>query len=434
MQDTGERQVAKSMDGIRRDHLARYKWAGSRLSGSVYDLGCGVGYGAKILAGNGLEVCAIDASEEAIDFAGAHYADGKIAYRVGNLEDRPQFERAEAAVAFEMIEHLRDPRPMLKALSGVVKTLLASVPNEEVFPWAGYAFHHRHYTKEEFAALLDECGWQVTEWHGQMGCESPVETEVNGRTLIAVAVPKRKPAPKSVAIIGLGPSKHEYASIVCGVGNRREAFEETWVINAAGDCYDCDLVFHMDDVRIQEIRAAARPESNIARMLKWLKTTSKPVMTSRAHPDYPTLRELPLEELINDLTFEYFNNTAAWALAYAIHIGVEKVGVFGCDYTYPNSADAEKGRGCLEFWLGYGAARGVKISLATSTTLMDACLTREERLYGYDTRRVSFAKGADGRTTVEFTEVETLPSAEEIEWRYNHSRHPNVLVEKAQEK
>jgi hypothetical protein len=43
----------------------------------------------------------------------------------------------------------------------------------------------------------------------------------------------------------------------------------------------------MDDVRIQEIRAAARPESNIATMLGWMRKHPGPIYTSRLHPDYP---------------------------------------------------------------------------------------------------------------------------------------------------
>lgn len=234
--------------------------------------------------------------------------------------------------------------------------------------------------------------------------------------------------PKHIAILGLGPSVAQYLDIVRSLGGRSAYCDEVWAINALGDVFTCDRIFQMDDVRIQQIRAEARPESNIANMLAWLKTTSTPVITSRSHPDYPALQELPLEDLVNDLTFDYFNSTAAWAVAYAIHIGVEKISLFGCDYTYPNAHDAEKGRACLEFWLGYGAARGVKIGLPKTTTLMDALNSRQERLYGYDTRTVEFCHRPDGHIAVQFSEVEKLPTAEQIEAAYDHSVHPNALV------
>jgi hypothetical protein len=59
---------------------------------------------------------------------------------------------------------------------------------------------------------------------------------------------------------------------------------------------------------------------------------------------------------------------------------------------------------------------------------MDAIYSRQERLYGYDTRTVTFNTDNPGRIMVEFTENEQLPTAEEIEAAYDHSKHPNALV------
>lgn len=238
--------------------------------------------------------------------------------------------------------------------------------------------------------------------------------------------------PNHVAILGLGPSLSQYMSLVRGLGGRSAFCDEVWAINGLGDVFQCDRIFHMDDVRIQEIRASAAPDSNIANMLKWMKGHPGPIMTSRAHPDYPGLVEFPLEAVINKLGFAYFNNTAAYALAYAIFIGVKKVSLWGCDYTYPNAHDAEKGRACLEYWLGFAKHAGIEISTGNTSSLMDACVPWDERLYGYDTLKVSVAKreGADDYA-VTFTERETLPTAAEIEDRYDHSVHPNRLVEAA---
>ena len=109
---------------------------------------------------------------------------------------------------------------------------------------------------------------------------------------------------------------------------------------------------------------------------------------------------------------------------------IEKISVFGMDFTYPDAHDAEKGRGCVEFWLGTAAARGIKITLPKTTTLMDAMNTRAARLYGYDTQEVSFVMQPGGQIKLEFAERETLPTAEEIEARYDHTRHVNPLLDK----
>lgn len=224
-----------------------------------------------------------------------------------------------------------------------------------------------------------------------------------------------------IAILGLGPSLDQYLEITKRVGGRSRFCDETWAINALGDVFGADLIFHMDDVRIQEIRAAAKPKSNIAAMLKWLKTSKTPIMTSRLHPDYPALVEFPLEDVLNKLGHDYFNSTAAWAIAYAIFKGASIISPFGMDFTYQNVHDAEKGRACVEFWLGQAHARGIKINLPATTTLMDANMPQSARLYGYDTLDVKFNVQSDGVLKLGFTPKTKLPSAEEIEAAYDHS-------------
>lgn len=430
---TGERQVAPTLAGIRRDHVARYEFAAKALppGSRVIDFACGIGYGTKLLADAGHFAHGFDIDQEAIDYALAHYMHpGRTEYAVANGNAPGQLGEYDAAVCFETIEHLEDPRPLLKALRASASLLLASVPNEAVFPYnvggLKIAFHHRHYTKHEFNLLLQECGWRVMEWQGQEGNESEVAPDMNGRTLIAVAqreaVPAEVPAPgKHIAILGLGASVTQYLEQTKRAGGRRKFCDETWAINALGDVFACDLVFHMDDVRIQEIRAAAAPASNIAALLAWIKTSPVPVVTSRAHPDYPALVEFPLEDVLNNLGHEYFNSTAAYAIAFAIHTGATKISLFGMDFTYPNVHHAEKGRACVEFWLGVAHAHRIEIRLPQTSSLMDSMHTRASRLYGYDTVDVGFNVEADGMLKLEFKPRTTLPSAAEIEANYDHS-------------
>ena len=131
---------------------------------------------------------------------------------------------------------------------------------------------------------------------------------------------------------------------------------------------------------------------------------------------------------------DYFNSTAAWALAYAISIGVEKIALFGYDFTYPNSEKAERGRGCVEYIIGYARAKGVNIKLANKTTLLDMMLTKKDRLYGYDTLDLEVRYADEGKVVVKKTDIpeEEWPTAEDIEGRYNHSKHPNEMVRNGQ--
>lgn len=433
----GERQVAPTLEGIRRDHVARYQFAARVLAkGSrVIDFACGIGYGTRVLADAGLIATGNDIDAEALTYAGEHYwtdgAGNQPAFGQRNGNAPGELGEYDAAVCFETIEHLEDPRPLLKALRVSAPLLIASVPNEDVMPYEfapgqAYAFHYRHYTKYEFNALLQECGWCVTQWHGQAGDESEVEPGMNGRTLVVVAqrdiLPDEVEAPgKHVAILGLGPSLDQYLEITKRLGGRSKFCDEVWAINALGDVLACDLVFHMDDVRIQEIRAEAAPASNIAALVKWIKTSKVPVITSRKHPEYPALVEFPLEDVLNNLGHDYFNSTAAYAIALAIHTKAAVISPFGMDFTYPNTHDAEKGRACVEFWLGQAHARGIKINLPKTTTLMDSCYGRTARLYGYDTLNVGFNMQEDGTVKLDFKEREKLPTAAEIEKLYDHS-------------
>lgn len=234
--------------------------------------------------------------------------------------------------------------------------------------------------------------------------------------------------PKRVAILGLGPSLEAYVDVTKRLGGRHVLADEVWAINSLGDIVQCDRVFHMDDVRVQEIRAAAKPDSNIAEMLKWLKRHPGPIYTSIPHPEYPGTIAFPLAEVMHSCGgTAYFNSTAAYAVALAVHLGVEKLYLFGIDYTLPNAHEAEKGRACVEYYLGIGRARGMVIGLPNCTTLMDGVATQDERLYGFDGVRVEFEDGPEGMRIPKFTS-RPLPTAEEIETRYDHTKHPNPLV------
>lgn len=435
--NSGERQVFPTTEGIRRDHTARYEFAAAVIpSGSrVIDFACGIGYGSSIVATDGRTVDGYDIDDETVAYARKHYAqfgENQTRFFTHNGNVPRDLGEYDVALSFETIEHIEDPRPLLKALRLAAPMLIASVPNEDVMPWEiapgiSTEFHYRHYTKAEFNALLTECGWEVKEWHGQVGPESDVEKDVKGRTLIAIAARSALPDEdmhtqgKHVAILGLGPSLDQYMEQTKRAGGRHKFCDETWSINALGDVFACDLIFHMDDVRIQEIRAEAAPASNIAAMLKWIKTTHIPVVTSRTHPSYPALVAFPLEDVLNHLGHDYFNNTAAYAVAFAIHIGATTISLFGMDYTYPNVHDAEKGRACVEFWLGQAHARGIKINLPKTTTLMDSCYPQASRLYGYDTLDIDFDVQPDGILKLGFREREKLPTAAEIEANYDHS-------------
>lgn len=255
---------------------------------------------------------------------------------------------------------------------------------------------------------------------------------IAGEGRVGAAAPAPPSAvPERVAIIGLGPSCEAFVDHAKRLGARKKIADEVWAINALGDILRCDRVFHMDDIRVQLARAERRPDSNIAAMVEWLRTHKGPVYTSRPHPDFPGLVEYPLEAVVNSCCgMVYFNSTAAYAVAFAIHLGVREISLWGCDFTYPHAHDAEKGRACVEFYLGIAKARGIEIALPDNTALMDALAAEADRLYGYDTLDVAIDADPDqtGRLRVAVTPHDRPLDADDIERRYNHTSHPNPLV------
>ena len=130
MMRTGERQVAPTLDGIRADHVKRYTWAASSIprGSRVVDFSCGVGYGSRILAVAGNTVSGFDIDAEAIEYAKQHYLWHNTTFSVADGNSPGELGEYDAAVSFETIEHIEDPRPLLKALRAAAPVLYCSVP------------------------------------------------------------------------------------------------------------------------------------------------------------------------------------------------------------------------------------------------------------------------------------------------------------------
>lgn len=178
-----ERQWGKCLADIRYDHVDRYAWAARNIpEGSrVADLGCGVGYGSKILADSGCLVIGIDKSEGALAHAKKYFR-SKAMFRQGDFDGAAEIRAVPAhiydnVVAFEIIEHLKHPVHFLSSYAKATKEHgFFSVPNQEAIPWDKEKFpeHIRHYTLDEFDSLLTSCGWEILSWHCQLGKYGPV--------------------------------------------------------------------------------------------------------------------------------------------------------------------------------------------------------------------------------------------------------------------
>lgn len=206
---------------------------------------------------------------------------------------------------------------------------------------------------------------------------------------------------KSIAILAMGLSHQDYILSALSMGGKKMVADEVWGINSVGGSILVDRLFLMDDLKLMEELSYKDQEKNGPLMgyETWMKTAKFPIITSKAYPEsFPSSIEYPLEEVLNELTIPYFNNTVAYALGYAICTKPEIIHLFGCDFTYQDRHVAEKGRACVEYWIRVAMERGIKVGLATHTTLMD-CVYGQP-LYGY--RQTPIIERVDGKIKVKY--------------------------------
>ena len=90
------------------------------------------------------------------------------------------------------------------------------------------------------------------------------------------------------------------------------------------------------------------------------------------------------EDVIKEVSFCYFNNTVAYALAFAIYSKVAKLYLYGIDFSYKQNLHfGEAGRSCVEFWCSVALSRGIPVEVAPRSGLLDTNVPEEEKLYGY---------------------------------------------------
>jgi len=162
-----ERFVPETMPGlIRAEHEGRYRWAAGAVRGKqVLDAGCGVGYGAAMLAEAGASrVVGLDIAAVAVQDA-ASRTSSVGEFVVGDLERLPFAPCSfDVAVCFEVIEHVNRRELALDELRRILRpegVLIVSSPNRDVYP-PGNPHHVHEYTPSELHGALTKRFRHVT--------------------------------------------------------------------------------------------------------------------------------------------------------------------------------------------------------------------------------------------------------------------------------
>jgi SAM-dependent methyltransferase len=166
MEFTGERVVPGQTDpDLMNEHRARYSFA-ERLAGSkcILDAGCGIPYGAALLARSASRVFALDFSREPLlEGIGKYDGTGNIRFIQGDCANIPLTSGSvDVVVAFEVIEHLENWRGLLAEARRVLTPsgqLLVSTPNRLYYGESRDTpneFHVHEFDHEEFQTELSQ--------------------------------------------------------------------------------------------------------------------------------------------------------------------------------------------------------------------------------------------------------------------------------------
>ncbi len=185
-------------------------------------------------------------------------------------------------------------------------------------------------------------------------------------------------SPKTVVIVGMGPSITDMAGECLTQEFLPSWADEVWAINMAANWIWHDVVFWMDDLVQQD---EFKPG-----LFTMLRRRNKPVITTKSYPDIvPSSYDYPIDEIgamsIPIFGRVYLNNGVAQAVAYAIYKNVETIKLYGCDFSYPNRDYAESGRACVESWITIACIKNVQVKICDHSSLFDAI--DKKAVYGY---------------------------------------------------
>ena len=151
---------------------------------------------------------------------------------------------------------------------------------------------------------------------------------------------------KEVSIVGKAPS-----------GQKCPFEGEVWGINDVPAMYPdkhFDKLFAFDPME----KVSTGSED-----LKFMKSTGIPIVSVQKYAD----EKYPIEEIKKKFGRTYFMASVAYAIAYALLYGYEKINLYGTDYKLPEYL---KGKGSVEYWIGRAESMGVIVEVQPESYLV----------------------------------------------------------------
>jgi hypothetical protein len=166
---------------------------------------------------------------------------------------------------------------------------------------------------------------------------------------------------------------------------KKDSYAEIWGLNQQGTWkgLTLDKLFVMDDLKLRMPYYAGYD------LVNWLKTYDRPIITSRAYPEWPTSKSFPIKEVAH-----YFGlplgiamySTVDYMIALAIYQGATQIDLFGVDMAKDGPIEMKMG---TAQWIGAAEARGVLVRTFVGSVfqyLTNPGVVMEQGLYGYAKR------------------------------------------------
>ena len=265
MKFTGERFIRGQVLGdIVVEHLQRYQSVSEFVKGKiVLDAACGEGYGSYIISNFADTVFGIDISNEAIEYARAHYKNSNLEYFCASINKIPLNDNSvDVVVSFETIEHVNADlqKEFLAEIKRVLKPngiLVISTPDKRVYSDMrnfNNIYHVNEMYKEEFKLFIENYFLNVTFFrqgidNKRLGViEYDKDVELN--------------EVKLVNSFNMDPAQMQYIIAICSDYNIDEKIMDKFasVMPFSQECpgrlfVDCGNGFNEEDVVIGESNA-----------------------------------------------------------------------------------------------------------------------------------------------------------------------------------
>mgnify|MGYP003664768161 FL=1 len=183
---------------------------------------------------------------------------------------------------------------------------------------------------------------------------------------------------KKIAIVAMGKSQIDYHLSL----SHSQEYDEVWAIGSMCAVVKADRAFIMDPATRFFDTFDAGPQTHVMR--RTLPRLDIPIYSCVEDVRVPGIVLYPLDKVIKETGCSYFNNSIAYAIAFALYQEVGSINIFGADFTYKTNVHfGEMGRACCEFWLSKCITKGIDVAVAPSSSLLDTNVPIQEKLYGY---------------------------------------------------